>query len=859
MEPVAKSKILIVDDDQGSRDLYRALLTPFGHEVHEARDGREGLEQAKRHTPDLILSDILMPTMNGYEFVSSLRKFAALQHVPVIFHSASFLDKETRTLGAACGVSRFILKPCDPEKALETIHDTLGLRPERRPAPAPELPQVDAIPLLIDAFYVRGQELDAISLRLASLLQLGLDLARAANMDALLQAAGHGARNTLGASYSAVGILSGEVSQLTSFSLFGAAPEVAGRIGLSAFGGAVFRSIVRDKEARRAFSAFVEPEGLDLPADHPRIRSFLGAPLRVGDHVYGWIYVANKLDSLAFSEQDAQILTALAAYVAVAYENARRFRTIEERTRRLEEEVVERKRAEERFRMLVETAPTGIIISDAKGRIVDANAHSLSMFGYERGELVGQLMEVLLPEKLQSIHQQHRAAYAAHPHGRPMGLGMDLFGRKKDGTEFPVEISLGPLATRGELLVSAAVVDITARKKMEERLRVSQRMEAIGKLAGGVAHDFNNLLTVMMGCCETISLELAPDHPAMRRMDTVKKAVSSAADVTRQLLAFGRKQILQPQVIEPGKIAAGIEKMLARLIGENIDLAIVVSPSAGQVSADSGQLEQVLVNLAANARDAMPDGGKLVIEVANEDLDRAYKKLHPPAVPGSYVVISVTDTGCGMDSKTQSQIFDPFFTTKELGKGTGLGLATVYGIVKQSGGYIWVYSEVAQGTVFKVYLPRVVQTTYAAKRPDPDGPPHRGSETILLAEDSAALREIAQEYLQSLGYRVIDAGSGKDALQCSEAFDGEIHMLLTDVVMPEMGGRQLAEAIAVKRPGIKILFTSGYTDDAIVHQGMLEPGIAFIQKPYRPKALARKVREVLDGAKKESELVANHP
>ena len=858
METNTKSKILIVDDDQGSRDLYRALLTPFGHEVLEARDGREGLEQARRHIPDLVLSDILMPTMNGYEFVSALRKSDAMRNVPVIFHSASFLDKETRSLGAACGVSRFILKPCDPERALEAIHEALGLKSELRPVAPADLPQPDAIPLLIDAFYEKGQELDAVSLRLAALLELGLDLARAGDMSAMLQAAGQGARKTLGASYSAIGILSGEGPHLGSYSLFGAAPEVTERIPLFAFGGPVLQSIVREKEARRAFSAFSEPEGLDLPADHPRIRSFLGAPLKVGEHVYGWIYVADKLDSLAFSEQDSQILTALAAYAAVAYENAQRFHTIAERTRRLEEEVAERKRAEERFRMLVETAPTGIIITDAKGRIVDANAHSLGMFGYERGELVGQLMEVLLPEKLQSIHQQHRAAYAANPHARPMGLGMDLFGRKKDGTEFPVEISLGPLATRGEMLISAAVVDITARKRMEERLRVSQRVEAIGKLAGGVAHDFNNLLTVIMGCCDAISMELPGDHRAMAKMEIVKKAASSAADVTRQLLAFGRKQIMQPQVIELGKVVTGIEKMLTQLIGEGISLTIRSDPEAGQVSADQGQLEQVLVNLAANARDAMPDGGKLVIEIANAELDDRYKELHPPAIPGSYVMISVTDTGCGMDPKVQSQIFDPFFTTKELGKGTGLGLATVYGIVKQSGGYIWVYSETAKGTVFKVYLPRVKHATCAAERLDPDGPPQRGSETILLAEDSASLREIAQEYLQSLGYRVIDAGSGKEALQCSDAFDGEIHMLLTDVVMPEMGGRQLAEAIASKRPTIKVLFTSGYTDDAIVRQGVLEPGIAFIQKPYRPKALARRVREILDRPKRGNELVPSH-
>jgi len=259
-----------------------------------------------------------------------------------------------------------------------------------------------------------------------------------------------------------------------------------------------------------------------------------------------------------------------------------------------------------------------------------------------------------------------------------------------------------------------------------------------------------------------------------------------------------------------------------------------------------------LINLATNARDAMPGGGKLVIELGNAELDDEYKKLHPPVVPGSYVMIAVSDTGCGMDAKTQAQIFDPFFTTEELGKGTGLGLATVYGIVKQSGGYIWVYSEIAKGTVFRVYLPRVQQAKRAAMSQETDAPPARGCETILFAEDSESLREIAEEYLQSLGYEVIAADSGAQAIELAEKSSREIHLLLTDVVMPGMSGRELADALAVRRPGMKVLYSSGYTDDAVVRQGVLQPGIAFIQKPYRPKALARKVREVLDSNKADA-------
>lgn len=800
---------------------------------------------AKQERPDLIVSDILMPTMNGYEFVTAVRKLPALKNVPVVFHSASFLDREARALGTSCGVSLYILKPADPEKILDIVHKALGISYQLPQTPNEQVEERQTIPLLLDAFFEKGKQLDASSARLSALLELAMSLAGPWSVRDVLEHSAAAARKILGANYASAALLEDDGTHLRSLALSGFDAEVASRIDSASFEGEVFQGIVREQKPRRVFSPFGEPPGLRLPACHPRIRSFLGAPLAVEGRVYGWIYVAEKLASMAFDDRETQLLTAVAAQTALACENAQRYRTIQEHAARLEIEIAERKRAEERFRMLVETAPTGIIIADAKGRIVDANPHATRMFGYKRDELVGKAVEFLLPQALQAAHEKHRDSYTANPHARPMGLGMDLFARRKDGTQFPVEISLGPLATQGETLVSAAIVDISARKKMEDQLRLSQRMEAIGRLAGGVAHDFNNLLTVILGSCDTLAGELPPGHPALRKVETVRKAGASAADLTRQLLAFGRKQILQPQLVEPKAIVNGVASMLSRLIGENIKLKVSADPAAGFISADPGQLEQVLLNLAANARDAMPNGGSLSIEVGNAELDETYRKLHPPAVPGPYVMIGVTDTGCGMDRKTQSQIFDPFFTTKEFGKGTGLGLATVYGIVKQSGGYIWVYSELGRGTVFKVYLPRVERPAPRTALTDPDGVPQRGTETILVAEDSESLREIACEYLESIGYTVIEAGCGTEALQRSSEFQGTIHLLLTDVVMPEMNGRELADQIIQKRPGIKILFTSGYTDDAIVRHGVLEPGVSFVQKPYRPKALARKIREVL--------------
>ncbi|MGB7848093.1 MAG: response regulator [Candidatus Acidiferrum sp.] len=509
--------------------------------------------------------------------------------------------------------------------------------------------------------------------------------------------------------------------------------------------------------------------------------------------------------------------------------------------------------SQERYQLLLETAPMGIVITDDRGRVVQANAEMLRMFSYVRRELIGQSVEMLVPERLRSSHQTQRSDYVKEPHARPMGLGVELSVCRKDGTEFPVEINLGPLATEEGTLVPAVVVDITARKKMEEQLRIAQRMEAIGKLAGGVAHDFNNLLAVILGCSDLLLDALTPEHPVAKRVEMIRKAGASAADLTRQLLAFSRQQMLQPRVLDLKEIMKRAESLLRRLIGENIELTISSDSSLGCVKADPGQIEQILVNLAVNARDAMPQGGRLTIEARNSELDESYKDAHPPVIPGQYVMLAVEDTGCGMDLDTQSRIFDPFFTTKEVGKGTGLGLATVYGIVKQSGGYIWVYSELNKGTTFKVFFPCVEESADASKHVEAEAVVFRGCETILLAEDSASLRQMAREYLESIGYTVLEASSGGEALEHAKEFQGPIHLLLTDVVMPGMSGPELASELASLRPGIKVIFTSGYTDDTIARQVGFDRAVAFIHKPYRPKALARKVRETLDESDQKGE------
>jgi two-component system, cell cycle sensor histidine kinase and response regulator CckA len=395
------------------------------------------------------------------------------------------------------------------------------------------------------------------------------------------------------------------------------------------------------------------------------------------------------------------------------------------------------------------------------------------------------------------------------------------------------------------------------KARAEEELRLSrehlaraQKMEAVGRLAGGVAHDFNNLLTVILGFSHLVLNRLGPDHPLRGEVEQIRQAGERAAALTAQLLAFSRKQVAQARVINLGEVVVNVKGLLLGLVGEGVELAAEIEPGAGCVKADPAQVEQVIFNLAANARDAMPQGGRLVVAVADVELDEPAARAQGAAQPGAYSVLSVSDTGCGMDAETRAHIFEPFFTTKEQGKGTGLGLATVYGVVKQSGGFIRVDSEVGAGTTFEVYLPRAVEGDAAAPaRAGPSEPLPRGAEVVLLVEDEEAVRRLTRELLEMQGYTVLEAAGGEEALRLS-AERQHIDLLLTDVVMPKLSGRELAERLSAERPQLKVLYFSGYTDDIVVRRGLLERGLAFIQKPFSQEALVCKVREVLDGGRR---------
>jgi len=493
---------------------------------------------------------------------------------------------------------------------------------------------------------------------------------------------------------------------------------------------------------------------------------------------------------------------------------------------------------------LLESASQAIISIDRTGRIVLSNRRAEEMFGYTREELVGARVEILLPESRRTAHGRQREGYFARPHTRPMGIGMDLAGRRKDGTEFPVEVSLSYIETQQGFFGIAFVSDISQRKALEEQLMQAQKMEAVGRLAGGVAHDFNNMLTVINGYNRMILDELSPLDPLRGYAEEVLKAADRAGALTNQLLAFSRRQIIMPRVIQVNAVVGQTEKMLHRLLGEDIQLVFDLQPDVGNIKADPNQIAQAIVNLAVNARDAMPTGGRISLETANVHLDENYVRTHLGVQPGDFVMIAMNDTGHGMDASTRQRIFEPFFTTKMQGKGTGLGLATVYGMVKQAGGDIWVYSEVGQGTTFKLYFPRVHESVPHAG--DGSGEPEAiGGETVLVVEDEQAVRELTVKMLKQLGYVVVAAASGAEAVEISRAYPDRIALLVTDVVMPNMSGRQVADQLLAARPDLKVLYLSGYTENTVIHHGVLENGVDFLPKPFSRETLGKKVREIL--------------
>ncbi len=497
----------------------------------------------------------------------------------------------------------------------------------------------------------------------------------------------------------------------------------------------------------------------------------------------------------------------------------------------------------DRYRQIFENANDVIYTTDLEHRVTALNKAGVELTGYNSDEVLGKSIDLIVPSEYILLFDQMKERMIA---GQVSAI-YEVEILTRDGRRFPAEVSArliyeadGPVGIQGILR------DVTERKRLQEQVWRSQRMEAVGQLAGGIAHDFNNLLTIILAYTNITMDSVGADHPVYRHVEGIRKSVQRASSLTRQLLAFSRRQVLQPRILQINSVISDLQKLLTRLIGENIELLTDLDPAIGLVKADSGQIEQVLMNLVINARDAMPNGGRITVTTKNSVLTDADAREYHYVEPGHYVVIEVVDTGHGMDAETLSHIFEPFFTTKEAGKGTGLGLATVYGIVKQSGGYIWANSEPGQGATFRILLPRTIEIFAEDDSRGDTQKSRHGVETVLLVEDEHELRDLLAHTLRKRGYTVIEAADGAGALRVVAECRGPIHVAVLDMVMPRMGGRALANYLAALRPETSVVFISGYSDDAALQRDGLDSAAHFLQKPFEPARLAEKIREVLD-------------
>jgi PAS domain S-box-containing protein len=561
--------------------------------------------------------------------------------------------------------------------------------------------------------------------------------------------------------------------------------------------------------------------------------AWLGVPLKTPTATIGVLVVQHYQNENAYDQRDLEFLDSVGGHIALAIER-----------RRAEEEL---RKSESMLSLLFEHNPIPTWLYDVESlRFLRANQAAVGQYGYSQEEFGRMTILEIRPE----AEREKAISYLREMNSTTEEHGFWLH-QQKDGKTFEVELISHELVYAGKRVRLVVAQDISERRHLELQLRQAQKMEAVGRLAGGVAHDFNNLLMVIKGHTELLLNALSPTDSIARKIEQIDRSADRATTLTRQLLAFSRLQVLQPQVININSIVEEMGKLLPRLIGEDIELILHPDQNLGTIRADASQMEQVIMNLAVNARDAMPSGGKLLIGTRNCDLDQAYTSSHPLMKPGSYVLLDVTDTGTGMDDETQAHIFEPFFTTKEKGKGTGLGLATVYGIVKQSGGFIWVYSELGKGTSFKIYLPRVDEKEVQADTPKPAAEVPAGTETVLLTEDEQDVREIAREFLESGGYKVIEAKDGKEAIKLASEQRGNIDLLVTDMVMPGMTGQELAVHLQKEHPGLAVVFMSGYSEHAATEMANADPTVRLMTKPFSRAAILRTVREILQTRVKE--------
>lgn len=794
-------KVMIVDDKAENAYLIEALMRGKGFQPVVASNGREALDTLKSDVFGLIISDILMPVMDGFQLCRECKSDRALQNIPFIFYTATYTEKKDEEFALNLGADRFVVKPSDPSDFLRIVMALLEEKEKGRFGfiRRKQGPRGDAEiyrqynERLVKKLEDKMLALEQSEERFQTLLDSLKDVVWAANMD--------GAE--LHYINSAVEKIYGRKAQdfIDNPNLWHASVHPDDRA--IALQGA--RDLA-DRGEKDVEYRIVRPDG-EIRWLHDRasvVRDKNGNPVRIGG-------VATNVTGRKLAEIQIQA-------------------------------------SEDRYRSLFEASMDAVLLTMPDGRIVAANKEACRIFGFTEQQFIRVRRERVVDAS------DPRLAAALRERDETGRFKGELTLIRRDGTRFPAELSSAVFRNReGVPYTSMVIRDLTERKqaetekeKMQQQLLQSQKLEAIGTLAGGVAHDFNNMLSVIIGNTELALLSIADSDPMRREMLDIYAAATRSAELTRQLLAFARKQTVSPIVMDLNKSVADMLKMLQRLIGEDIDLAWLPGHNVWTVRIDPSQMDQILTNLAVNARDAIEGVGKVTIETDNAAIDAAYCANNLDAVCGEFVVLSVSDSGCGMDRETVQRIFEPFFTTKEPDKGTGLGLATVYGIVKQNNGFVNVYSEPGAGTTFKIYLPRFANAQDGDQPEQEPAPLPTGTETVLIVEDEQAILNIGRRVLEGLGYTVLTASSPEEALRIAQTRRDRIDLMLTDVVMPQMNGRELAERLAAIKPGLKCIFMSGYTGDVIARHGVLEKGLRFIEKPFSIDTLSQKVREALD-------------
>jgi len=800
MSAPSSVKLLIVDDEAAQMTALCNTLGQQGYSPTGFTSANQALEALRQQEFDLVLTDLMMPEMDGIALLRAVLEIDATL-VGIVMTGHGTIDTAVEAMKT--GALDYILKPF----SLSAI-----------------------LPVLARAVAVRRLRMENIQLREAvKIYELSMGISFALDFNGVLEHVADTAFQQTQASEMAILLMARDGKEL----------HVAAARGQNAEQTRGKRVPITDAISRWLMESRAL---LSKPEDLTDLQSALVCPLRdIGNGISIPMLTAGRLVGiLHFTPARSHRAITLGQVKALKIQAGTAASALEAAV------LLEQLRAaEQRYRRLAENAPDLVFRYELRPhqRFAYVNPVVTMITGYSPEE---HYADPDLGFKI--VHPEDRPLLEEILRGdSPTGSTATLRWIHRNGGLIWIEQrNVFVRDEAGQLVAIEGIArDITERKQLEEQLRQAQKMEAIGHLAGGVAHDFNNLLTAINGYSELMLIETSLE-PAMRQtIEQVKNAGEQAAVLTRQLLAFGRKQLLQPRVLDLNAVVETNSKLLRRVIGEHIEFVTVLDPALRSVKADPGQLGQILMNLVVNSRDAMPRGGKLTVETRNVMLDETYAHDHISVHAGPYAMLAVSDTGCGMDPSTRSRIFEPFFTTKESGRGTGLGLSIVYGIVKQSGGNIWVYSEPDKGTTFKIYLPCTDELEARGEPPAVRGGVTGGSESILVVEDDAVVRQLTYRILQKVGYKVLEAQHGSEALKICQEHEGQIRLVLTDLVMPEMSGVALAEALRKLNPEIKVLYTSGYADDAIVRHGHLDPGMPFIQKPFGPHDLLRKVREVL--------------